>query len=132
MRSALAGLVGVALVLSACSKSGGIQSKAAIQAAIERHLQGRPNVALNSMTVDVQDVRFDGDRAEAEVKFRSKQAPDLTVDVHYVLRRVGDRWEVESSSVRRGMGGSPHGAAGGRRPGDPLPAPATPTLQPSH
>jgi hypothetical protein len=129
MRSALAGLVGVALVLSACSKSGGIQSKAAIQAAIERHLQGRPNVVLNSMTVDVQDVRFDGDRAEAEVKFRSKQAPDLTVDVHYVLRRVGDRWEVESSSVRRGMGGSPHGAAGGSMPS---PAPATPTLQPSH
>ena len=129
MRSALAGLVGVALVLSACSKSGGIQSKAAIQAAIERHLQGRPNVSLNNMTVDVQDVRFDGDRAEAEVKFRSKQAPDLTVDVHYVLRRVGDRWEVESSSVRRGMGGSPHGAAGGSMPS---PAPATPTLQPSH
>jgi hypothetical protein len=122
-------LVGLAVLLSACHKSASIQSKAAIQAAIETHLQGRPNVALNNMKIDVQDVKFDGDRAEAEVKFSSKKASDITVGVRYVLRRVGDRWEVESSSVRSGMEGSTHGSAGG---GMPSPAPAAPTLQPSH
>lgn len=129
MRTALACLVGGTLVISSCGKAGRTQSKVAIQAAIERHLQQRPNVALNNLTLEVQDVKFEGARAEAEVKFRSKQSPDLAVGVHYVLRRSGESWEVESSSATGGMGGNPHGGTGG-----PMPAPAARTLapQPSH
>ncbi len=123
MRSILACWVGLMLVLSAC-KSGGIQSKAAVQSAIERHLQQRPNVALNNMNLDVQDVKFHGDRAEAEVKFSSKQSPNLAVGVRYVLRRSGDRWEVESSSPIGGMGSNPHGGAGNALPSPDASAPA--------
>lgn len=128
MRSLLIGLLGMALLVSGCSRSGGIQSKEAVQAGIERYLQKRSQIALNNMTLEVQDVKFQGDRAEAEVKFRSKQSPDLAVGVHYVLRRAGDQWEVESSSATSGMGGNPHGTAG-QAPALP---PSGPALQPSH
>jgi len=129
MRLVLACVAGLALVLSGCSKLGGSQSKAAIQAAIERHLQQRPKVMLNNMTLEVQDVKFSGDKAEAEVKFRSKQAPSLAVEVRYGLRKVGDQWEVESSSPSSGTGGNPNGDAGGAAP---TPRPTEPALQPSH
>lgn len=129
MRSVLVCLVGLTLVGSGCSKSGGTQSKEAVQAAIERYLQKQSNLALSNMTLEVQDVKFQGDRAEAEVKFRSKQAPDLAVGVHYVLRRAGEQWEVQSSAASSGMGGTPHGGAAGPAPAPP---PSGPPLQPSH
>jgi hypothetical protein len=129
MRSVLIGLLNLALVGSGCSRSGGTQSKEAVQAAIERYLQKQSNIALNNMTLEVQEVKYQGDRAEAEVKFRSKQAPDLAVGVHYVLRRAGEQWEVQSSSAASGMGGNPHAGAAGQAPPPP---PSGPALQPSH
>jgi hypothetical protein len=129
MRAVLVCSVGLALVLTGCGKSGGIQSKAAVQAAIENHLRQRPSLMLDNMTLDLQDVKFDGDKAVTEVKFRSKQAPDLAVGVRYILRRAGDHWEVESSSPIRGMSGTPHGSGGGATP---APTPSTPAPQPSH
>ena len=129
MRFLLAAGVGLALLLSGCSKSA--QSNTAIQAAIERHLQKQPNVVFNNMTMEIQDVKYTGDKADAEVKFRSKQAPNLAVGVHYVLQRSGNAWEVVSSSSTSGMGGNPHGGAGGGMPA-PAPAPTQPQAQPSH
>ena len=122
-------LLGVALVFSGCNKSGGVQSKAAIQEAIERHLQKQSNVLLNNMSVEVQDVSYEGDRANADVKFRSKQSPDIAVARKYVLRRVGGEWQVESSSSPGGMG-DPHGGGMPTRPSTPSSAPLTP--QASH
>ena len=133
MRFLLAAGVGLAVVLSGCSKS--VQSNAAIQAAIERHLQKQQNIAFNNMTLELQNVKYAGDKADADVKFRSKQAPDLAVSVHYTLQRSGDSWEVVSSSSTRGMGGSPHGGAVGAMPAPspaPPPAPAQTQPQPSH
>lgn len=109
MRGLVGCVVAFALVLAGCSKTGGRQSKAAVQAAIEAHLQQRQNLMLANMTLEVQDVKFADDTAQAEVKFRSKQSPDLAVDVHYTLRRAGERWQVESSSATTGMAMSPHG-----------------------
>jgi hypothetical protein len=126
MRFVLAVSVGLALLLSACSKSA--PSNAPIQAAIEQHLRNQPNVVFNNMTMEVQSVKIDGDHAQAEVKFRSKQSPDLAVGVHYTLQRSGDTWKVVSSSSA-GMGGNPHGGAGGPMP---EPAPSQPQPQPSH
>jgi hypothetical protein len=129
MRGALLSLVGVALVFGGCSKSREVQSKAAIQEAIERHLQKQSNVLLNNMSVEVQDVRYEGDRANADVKFRSKQSPDLAVARQYVLRRVGDQWQVESSASPGGMG-DPHGGATPAQSVSPSTAPVAP--QASH
>jgi hypothetical protein len=131
MRFVVACCTGLALILTACSRPEGLQSKAAIQAAIERRVQQRSNLAFSTMTIEVQDVKFDDDRAEAEVKFRSKQAPDAAIGVHYVLRRVGDHWEVESSSATSGMGGSAHGAGQAPSPA-PSPGPSPPAPQASH
>jgi hypothetical protein len=117
------------LLVVGCSRTAETQPKAAIQAAIEAHLQQRQNLVLANMTLEVQDVKFAGDKAEAEVKFRSKQSPNLSVGVRYLLRRAGDRWQVESSSPSSGMGASPH--AGAVAPASPAP-PVEPGLKPSH
>jgi hypothetical protein len=123
--------------LSGCSKADGPESKAAIQAAIEAHLQQRQNVMLTNMTLEVQDVKFSGETAEAQVNFRSKQAADLVVGVRYVLRRSGDTWKVESTSPTSGMGASPHGDMGASPDGEgsgatPAPPADTPAPQSSH
>ncbi len=130
MRLLLAAGVGLALVLSGCSRS--TQSNAAIQAAIERHLQSQKNLALNNMTMEVQNVKYTGDKADADVQFQSKQSPSTAVGVHYILQRSGDDWEVISSApTTGGTGGSPHGVGGGGAGGGmPMPPPAPPQAQP--
>ncbi len=119
----IAGLI----IVFGCGPS---QSKSAVRAAIEAYLRQRPNLVLSNMTFDVQEVKFHGDTAEAEVKFESKESPDLAVKVHYVLQKSGDHWVVRSSSPAGGMGG-PHSSAaresqtrpqeGGSTPGEPEP-----------
>ncbi|MHB8653841.1 MAG: hypothetical protein ACYDA9_08180 [Terriglobia bacterium] len=108
-RAALVCFAGLVAVLSGCGRFSGINSKAAVQAAIEAHLKQRPGLALSNMTTDVQDVKFDGDKATAQVVYQSNSVPDLKVEVGYVLRRQGDHWEVESSTPMGGIGGNPHG-----------------------
>jgi hypothetical protein len=129
MRAILLSVMGVALVLSSCNRSHGVQSKAAIQAAIEQHLQKQSNVMLNNVNVEVQDVKFEGDHANASVNFRSKQAPDIVVARQYVLKKVGEQWQVESSASPGGMG-SPHGGAVPAEPNAPAASPDAP--QASH
>jgi len=115
----------------ACHGLGRAHSKAAVQEAIEEHLKQRPNVVLQNMTVEVGDVTFNGDAAEAQVKFRSKQSPDLAVGMVYELRRAGNGWQVVSTSTASMPGTTPHGGAAA-----PAPSPSTnPTEiapQPSH
>ena len=108
MRAVLLAVVGLALALGGCNKSQGVQSKASIQTAIEQHLQKQSNLMPSNMSVEVEEVKFDADRADAKVNFRSKQSPGLVVARNYVLKKVGDQWQVESSSSPGGMGG-PHG-----------------------
>jgi hypothetical protein len=129
MRGLAACVVIFGVVLAGCSKTGERQAKAAVQAAVEAHLQQRQNLMLTNMTLEVQDVNFTGDTAQADVKFRSKQSPNIVVSVRYTLRRARDRWQVESSSPSSGMDASPH-----RGPTAPssAPAPAQTPLQPSH
>ena len=79
--------------------------------------------------VEVKQVRIDGDRATADVNFRSKQSPDLVMGRHYVLRQVDGQWQVESSSSPGGMGG-PHGGPAISPPAAPSAADVAP--QPSH
>ena len=110
---------------------GASQSKSAVRAAIEAYLRQRPNLVLSNMTFDVQEVKFHGDTAEAEIKFESKESPDLAVKVHYVLQKSGDHWAVRSSSPAGGMGGGPHSSTaresqtrpqeGGSTAGEPEP-----------
>ena len=132
MRAVVMSLVVLGLAGSvACHRLGGIQSKAAIQEAIEEHLKQQPNVFFQNMTVEVGDLTFNGDTAQAQVRFRSKQSPNLAVGMLYRLRRAGNGWQVESTSSASMPGTTPHGDTAG-----PTPSPSTnPTgigPQPSH
>ncbi len=130
MRVLLGCLVSLAVVASGCHKTGKADPNTAILETIETYLQKQPNVKMDNITVEVRSVRFEGDRAFADVNFRSKQQTDLVMGRVYILRQVGGQWQVESSTSPGGLGG-PHG-------GPPLPqqqatAPATtPTPQASH
>jgi hypothetical protein len=97
------------ILFGGCRRFAGINSKAAVQTAIEAHLKQRPGLAMSNMSTNVQDVKFEGDKATARVMFQSKDVPDLKVEVGYVLHRAGDHWEVESSTPMGGVGGNPHG-----------------------
>jgi len=116
-------------LIAGCGNSGKLQSKEAVQAAIEAHLQQRPNVMLAKMTLEVNDVKFTSDTADAEVRFRSKQSPTVAVSVRYKLRRAGDQWKVEMSTPSNGMGSSPHGGA---TPSAPATSGGDTALQSSH
>lgn len=132
VRTLAAALAGLAIALCGCSRFRGVNSKGAVQAAIEAHLKQQPGLALANMSTEVQDVKFDGDRANAQVVYVSKDSPDLKVEVRYVLRRQGDHWEVESSTPVGGMGGNPHGGVAVPRTGamPPQTVPASPSAVP--
>lgn len=116
MRTLWAGIIVISLLgLAGCkSKSG--DPKAAVQAAIEKRLKEQPNLMFQNMMLDVGEVKINGDTAEADAKFTSKQSPNLTVGVHYSLRKSNGQWEVVNSASG-GMGMNPHG--GGSMPANP-------------
>ena len=130
MRAVVMSLAVLSVVASAaCHRLSGVDAKAAIQEAIEEHLKQQPNVFFQNMTVEVGDVSFSGDSAVAQVKFRSKQAPNLAVGMVYRLRKTSDKWRVESTATASMPGTSPHGSTA------PMPSPSTnPDVgpQPSH
>jgi hypothetical protein len=96
----------VLAMTTAASCNRGINSRSAVERAIEAHLERNSSLALNAFTTKISDVKFEGDNAEAVVKFESKQAPHMSVQLRYTLRKEGNHWVVQSSS---GMGGNPHG-----------------------
>jgi len=132
MRAVVMSLLVLGLAGSAaCNRSSGVHSKAAVQEAIEEHLKQQPNVVFQNMTVEVGEVAFRGDTAEAQVKFRSKQAPNMAVGVQYKLRRSGNGWKVESTSTTSMPGTTPHGNTAGPTP-SPSTNPTDMSPQPSH
>jgi hypothetical protein len=135
MRAALMVMIGVALLGAGCSRFTG-RSKAAVRTAIEEHLRRQPGLQMQNMTMELQDVTFQGNTAEARVRYVSKQSPDIFVQIRYELRRQSSGWEVQSSSLEGGMGPGSHAAMS---PGSPAAAPspesspgAAPAPQPSH
>jgi hypothetical protein len=137
MRYLATGAMALVILFGACSKPAQSERERAVRAALNAHLQQKSNLALNNMTVEIQSVKFtNDDTAEAQVRFQSKAKPDLAVLMHYVLRRAGDHWEVESSSPVAGAGADSHqvveapagpggpapsGAAGASPAGSPRP-----------
>ena len=107
------------LALAGCSGSKQVESKEAVQKAIEAYLAQRQNLMLANMNMEVAEVKFEGETATADVKFRSKQNSSLAVNVHYKLKRRGDKWEVESTTPTTGQGGSPHGGVTPSATGSP-------------
>ncbi|MBI4465389.1 MAG: hypothetical protein HY647_11850 [Acidobacteria bacterium] len=99
---------------------GSGDSNTAIQRAIEDHLASRPGLAADQMVLEMQDVRVEGDKAEAEVIFRTTTTPPAQMTFHYELRKEGSGWKVESG--RPSATESPHPPSGEAPPTEtPLP-----------
>ncbi|MBI4444165.1 MAG: hypothetical protein HY649_12440 [Acidobacteria bacterium] len=101
-------------------------SNADIQKAIEQHLASRPGLATGQMVMEIKDVRIEGDKAEAEVIFRSTAEPPAQMTFRYELRRESSGWKVDSG--RTSAAESPHPSSGDAPPTDPTLPEGHPTL----
>jgi hypothetical protein len=116
----------------ACSKWGA-HSKGAVERGIQEHLSRNTQLLSHNFTTQVEKVTFNGDAADAVVKFQSTQQANLFVEVGYHLRLESGHWEVVSSAPLSGQGGDSHmSAPNGSSPSPAGTQPATPQLQPSH
>jgi hypothetical protein len=84
----------------------------AIQPVIKNHVRNLPQGVFHNMDLEVEEVKFHGDTAEAYVKFQSPNVAELVIRQRYVLRKSGDHWQVESRQPANG---------GGKAPPQPLP-----------
>ena len=109
MRQAVWMLV-LGCLLAGCSGQRDTNSNAAIQRAIEQHLSSRSGLDASKMLIEVQQVKIQGERAQAEVIFRSRDDPQASMAFSYELRREGGEWKVENG--RPSAAGSPHPDAG--------------------
>ena len=93
-----------------CGKIQNTDSKEAVQKAVEAYLLERQNLMMANMDVEVAEVKFEGDTATADVKFRSKQSSQMVVQIQYKLKKSDTGWQVVTSSPAQGANESPHGA----------------------
>jgi hypothetical protein len=101
-------------LLFSCGKD--INNKDAVREAVLKRLETVSGLNLAGMDVDVTNVSFQGNSAEAQVAFRAKGSADAMLNMSYKLEREGEVWVVKSSSGGMGGGG------GALPPGHP-PAP---------
>jgi hypothetical protein len=134
----MAAMAAVAIIVS-CGRWG-THSKRAVEQSIQEHLSHNTELLSHNFATQVERVSFNGDSADAVVKFQSTQQASLFVEVGYHLRLENGRWEVVSSTPMSGQGGDSHAAMPkDQSPSTPSSAsspvgtePAAPRLQPSH
>lgn len=95
-------------LLAACSMSGSLKSKRAVQGAIEAHLRDNPRISMQNFNTEIEQVTFKDDTADALAKFVSKEAPHNAVEVRYQLKLDGLHWKVVSSAPAGGQGMGTH------------------------
>ena len=97
-------VLALGLSLAGCQRAASINTQ--VQDAIAEHLEDRPGIEVNRLLIEVGSVTVQGDRAEADVIFRSRDTPDSRMNYHYELWREEGRWTVESG--RPSAAESPH------------------------
>lgn len=96
MRSLFCVIV-AALLVAGCSRQGQRSDRADIEKAIQRYIAAKPGLGGSGMSVDVKQVEFKGDKAEADVQFQAKSNPAASMVMRYTLKRTGPgAWAVES------------------------------------
>ena len=83
---------------------------------IENHVRTLPQGVFSNMNLEVEEIQFRGDSAEANVRFQSPSVKGLVIRQRYVLRRTGDHWEVESREPANGASKLPHSPSAINRP----------------
>ncbi len=76
----------------------------AIPPVIKDHVRNLPQGVFNNMDLEVEEVKFHGDTAEAYVRFQSPNVTELVIRQRYVLRKSADHWQVESRQPANGGG----------------------------
>jgi hypothetical protein len=69
---------------------------AAIQKAIRDHLAERSDLSMDKMALEMKQVKVNGDKASAEVVFRTTSDPPSQMGYHYELHREGGAWKVDN------------------------------------
>jgi hypothetical protein len=80
----------------------------AIETALLRYLDERGTINVSAMDVKIEDLKIAGDRADAQVMFRTKQG-DGEMRMAYVLTRQNNVWTVQAPA--RSETGMPHPGA---------------------
>lgn len=91
------------LLLFSCAKD--INTKEAVKEAVLKRLETVSGLNMAGMDVEVTNVSFQGNSAEASVAFRAKGSADSMLNISYKLEKEGDGWVVKSSSGGMGGGG---------------------------
>jgi hypothetical protein len=87
----------------------------AIPPVIKNHVRNLPQGVFSNMDLEVEEVRFHGDTAEAYVRFQSPNVTELVIRQRYALRKSGDHWQVESRQPANGASKAlPHPLPAGR------------------
>jgi hypothetical protein len=97
---------------------------AAIQKAIRDHLTERSDLDMSKMVLEIRQVKVDGDKAQAEVVFRTTSDPPAQMSYHYELHREGGAWKVDTgrpsaADTQHPQMGQAAGEAGGESQGEP-------------
>jgi hypothetical protein len=79
----------------------------AIPPAIKHHVRTLPQGVFSNMDLEVEEIKFHGDKADAFVRFQSPNVTGLVIRQRYVLRKVGEQWQVESRQPANGAGKAP-------------------------
>jgi hypothetical protein len=79
----------------------------AIPPVIKDHVRNLPQGVFHNMDLEVEEVKFHGDTAEAYVRFQSPNVTELVIRQRYVLRKSGDQWQVESRQPANGAAKAP-------------------------
>jgi hypothetical protein len=72
-----------------------ISATLALSPAIKDHVQNLPQGVFSNMDLEVEEVNFHGDTAEAYVRFQSPNVTELVIRQRYLLRKSADQWRVE-------------------------------------
>jgi hypothetical protein len=106
--------IATALAVVGCSRAP--ENKEAVRDAVTEHLAKNAALDMNQLTVDIGDVKFQGNEATASVAIKPKSAPDQGMTMSYTLERRGDKWQVKGRGAGHGggtgMGGGMPGGMG--------------------
>ena len=78
-----------------------------IPSIIADHVRNLPHGAFSNMDLEIERVNFNGETADAFVKFKSSHVKELAIRQRYVLRKSGGQWEVESRRPTNGSSMEP-------------------------
>jgi hypothetical protein len=106
-------------LLPACKKN--IQTNEAIREGVIKHLANKKGLSLGSMDIEVSNVTFRENEADAIVSFKPKGGDAASgMQMRYTLERKGNEWVVKSradSGAHSAMPGM--GQGGGQMPAMP-------------